>query len=165
MDSVQTSETSRRQDPLPSIDEWMSSLDFESTDSIPIPTRSSAGRGIKPTGADFVYSVNTADLDDVRCEIWKLTKNGDGAAPTAAVLFGDADADYDSAHDTAAKRGDSTAGPELHQATITDAGAPAYVGAGETLKARIYCDGDAGAAGVLAVQSISLRFSEMQLDR
>jgi len=132
---------------------------------IPIANRTTALRGIMPTGITANYAVDTADLDDVRFELWKVTQGADGAARTAAVLFGEDNADYDTDHNTPAERGDDSAGPELHRVTVTDAGTPAYMGASETLLLRIYCDGDAGAAGVLEVTSVVMRFTEQRIDR
>lgn len=131
---------------------------------IPVPSRTSASKGIKPTGLRVNYSVATADAADVRFELWKVTQGADGAARTAAVLFGDADEDYDAAHDTAVKRGDDTAAPELHLAVVSDAGTPAYLAAGETLMLRCYVDGDAGPASVVTVTSAVLLFSETLVD-
>jgi hypothetical protein len=111
--------------------------------SIPIGNNTTASKGIKPTGLKVNYTVDTADAEDIRCELWKVTQGADDAARTAAVIFGDADGDYDAAHDTAAERGDDTTNPELHLATVTDAGTPAYLGAGESLLFRFYCDGAA----------------------
>lgn len=131
---------------------------------IPVPSRTTASKGIKPTGLRVNYSVATADVADVRFELWKVTQGADNAARTAAVLFGEDDADYDGDHNTAAERGDDTAAPELHLAIVTDAGTPAYLGAGETLMLRCYVDGDAGAAGVVTVTSAVLLFSETLVD-
>lgn len=131
---------------------------------VPVPTRTTASKGIKPTGLRVNYQVATADVADVRFELWKVTQGADNAARAAAVLFGEDDADYDGAHNTAAKRGDDTAAPELHLAIVTDAGAPAYVGAGESLLLRCFVDGDAGAAGVVTVTDAVLLYSETLVD-
>lgn len=131
---------------------------------IPVPSRTAASKGIKPTGLRVNYSVATADAADVRFELWKVTQGADGAARTAAVLFGDADEDYDAAHDTAVKRGDDTGAPELHLAIVTDAGTPAYLAAGETLMLRCYVDGDAGPASVVTVTNAVLLVSETLVD-
>ena len=131
---------------------------------IPISNRTSADRGIKPTGLTANYNVDTADADDVRFEVWKRTQGADGAAPTAAVLFGEDNADYDAAHDTPAKRGDDTAAPELHKATITDAGAPAFLAANESLLLRVYVDGGAGGASDVVVNDVNLQFSHRNND-
>lgn len=127
---------------------------------IPIPTKRTAAKGIKPTGLLVNYTVATADVADVRFEVWKVTQGADNAARTAAVVFGEDNADYDAAHNTAVERGDDTAAPELHLATITDAGTPAFIGAGETLKLRCYVDGDAGAAGTVVVTSAVLLYTD-----
>lgn len=131
---------------------------------IPAPSRTTASRGIKPTGLRVNYSVATADVADVRFELWKVTQGADNAARTAAVLFGEDNADYDADHNTAAERSDDTAAPELHLAIVTDAGTPAYVAAGETLMLRCYVDGDAGAAGVVTVTSAVLLVAETLVD-
>lgn len=129
-----------------------------------IPHRTSTSRGIKPTGIVANYSVNTADLDDVLFEVWKVTQGADNAARTAAVLFGDDNADYDAAHNTTAERGDDTLAPELHKIIVTDAGTPAYLGAGETLLLRVKVDGDAGPNGVFILTSAVLKYTETSED-
>jgi len=129
---------------------------------VPVPTRSTASKGIKPTGLLVNYTVGTADANDIRFELWKVTQGADGVARTAAVLFGETDGDYDASHDTAAERGDDTANPELHLATVTDAGSPAYVGTGETLLLRVYVD-DPGSSVVVLTSAI-LTFSETLVD-
>jgi len=75
------------------------------------------------------------------------------------VIFGDQDAQYDADHDTSVKRSDNTAGPELHHTVVTDDGTPAYLGTGETLLLRVYCDGDAGGAAVVSLTNAILVFS------
>lgn len=129
-----------------------------------IPHRTASGRGIKPTGIVANYSVNTADLDDVRFELWKVTQGADDAARTAAVLFGDDNADYDAAHNTAIERGDDSTGPELHKVTVADAGTPGFLGAGETLLLRVYVDGDAGGAGAFVLTSAVLKYTLKPMD-
>ena len=130
---------------------------------IPAPNRSTASKGIKPTGLSVNYSVNTALLDDVRFELWKVTQGADGSARTAAEIVGADNADYDAAHNTAIERGDNFGAPELHLAVVTDA-APAYLGTGESLLLRVYVDGDAGAAGVFVLTSAILLYSETLVD-
>jgi len=49
---------------------------------VPIPARSAALKGIKPTGLLVNYEVDTAAPDDVRFELWKVTQGADGAART-----------------------------------------------------------------------------------
>ena len=95
--------------------------------------RGTASRGFKPTGLIAKYTVDTADATDVSFQVYKTTMGADNAARSTAILFGDVDGDYDAAHDTAAERGDDTTAPELHTATLTDAGTPAFMGTGEQL--------------------------------
>lgn len=129
----------------------------------PLPTRRTASKGRKVTGVVANYEVDTADLDDVRFELYKVSLGADDAARTRTLLGGDQDAEYDAAHDTSVKRGDDTNGPELHRAQVT-LPAPAYVAADEQIWLRIFCDGDAGGAGVLDVTAAKLLFSETLVD-
>ena len=129
---------------------------------VPMPHRSSASRGIKPIGLDVNYSVNTADATDITFELWARTLGANGAAPTAAVLFGEDDADYDADHNTAAERGLDTAAPQLHRAIITNAGAPAYLGGDESLYLRIKVV-DPGTS-VVVITGAKLRYSETLVD-
>jgi len=129
---------------------------------IPMPSRTTASRGFKPTGIKVNYTVDTADASDIRAELWKVTQGADNAARTAAVIVGEADADYDAAHDTAAERGDDTTAPELHLAVVTDAAGAAYVGAGETLLLRFVVV-DPGTS-VVVLTSAVLLYSETLVD-
>ena len=100
------------------------------------------GLGDLPTGVVASYEAGTAVADDIRFELWKVTTPADGAARTAAVLCGQLDAHYDAAHNTAAKRGDIVGAPELHRIEMTNP-SPAALTADETLRVRVYIDGDA----------------------
>jgi len=119
-----------------------------------------AGNTVTVLGVDANYSVDTDDLDDVRFELWIETQGDDGSAPTAAVAMGEDDADYDDDHNTSTERGDDTAGPELHKVVMRNAGAKVTVAEGDVLKLRIFCDGDAGGAGILAVQNAKLIYAD-----
>lgn len=130
---------------------------------VPLPARTAASKGRKVTGLAVNYEVNTADVEDVRAELHKVTLGADGAARTKAVLGGEADAHYDSAHDTPTKRGDDTAAPELHRAVVT-LPSPAYLAADEQLWLRLFVDGDAGAAGVVDFTAAQLLFDETLVD-
>jgi len=125
----------------------------------PAPTVASS-----PLGSPRTTTSTRPTQTNVRFEVWKRTQGADGAAPTAAVLFGEDNADYDAAHDTPAKRGDDTAAPELHKATITDAGAPAFLAANESLLLRVYVDGGAGGASDVVVNDVNLQFSHRNND-
>lgn len=132
--------------------------------AVPLPARSTAGKGRKITKIVANYEVNTADVDDVRFELYKRTLGADGAARVlSAALAGDVDAHYDANHDTAAKRGDSTAGPELHRAEIT-VPSPAYIAADEQFFVRLVVDGDAGVAGVVDITGVQVEYSETLID-
>lgn len=131
--------------------------------TIPLRGRTTAGKGLTITGYKFQYSVATADVEDVRGELWKETQGADGSAPTAAVVAGQTNSHYDAAHDTAAERGDDTGGPEQHTATVT-LPTPEHLGAGEILKFRFYVDGDAAPSGVVALKNLILLGSESLVD-
>lgn len=107
-------------------------------------------------GVDANYSVNTADLDDVRFEIWEETLASTGSAPTAAVAFGEADADYDAAHDTAAERGLDTAAPQRHRVSMRNAGDPVVAAAGKVYKLRVLVDGDGAGSGAFVLNNAQL---------
>lgn len=130
--------------------------------AVPMPHRSSASKGIKPTGLDVNYRVGTADATDITFELWARTLGANGAEPTAAVLFGEDDADYDADHNTAAGRGLDTAAPQLHRAIITNAGVPAYLGGDESLYLRIKVV-DPGTSAVV-ITGAKLRYSEIPND-
>ena len=127
--------------------------------TLPTPPTGPSGT-ITPLGIDANYSVNTADLADVRFELWKETVGADGSAPTAAVLMGEDDADYDDAHNTAAERGDDTGGPEEHKIVMRNAGAAVAVGPNDVLKLRVFVDGDAGPAGVFVLKNAKLVYAD-----
>lgn len=107
-------------------------------------------------GVDANYSVATADLEEVRFELWAETLGANGAAPTAAVLFGEVDADYDADHNTAAERGLDTANPQLHRITMRNAGDPVVALPGAVYKLRVLVDGDAGPTGVFVLNNAQL---------
>jgi hypothetical protein len=127
---------------------------------IPLPARTAASKGSKPTGVRVNYTVATADLDNVRFEVWKVTEGANGAARTAVCLFGDDNADYDADHNTDAERGLDTANPQLHLAVVTDAGAPAYLEAGESLKLRCFVESDPGGNGAFVVTGATMAYSQ-----
>ena len=61
-----------------------------------------------------------------------------GAASTGAILAGDNDTDYDTDHNTKAKRLLSTGAPQLHLATVTiPSGEQAYLVDGAQLFLRV----------------------------
>lgn len=129
---------------------------------IPVRARTSTGKGIKATGVKLVYSVNTADAQDIRAELYKRVIPADNAAPAAPTLLGgDQNAHYDDAHNTAAERGDDTGAPENHTLTMT-LPAPAYLADGEQLLLRIFCDG--AATSVIVITDAILLYSETLAD-
>jgi hypothetical protein len=131
---------------------------------IPLPARTTASKGRKPTGLRVNYTVLTATADDVRFELWKVTQGADGVTRTAVVLFGEDNADYDASHNTAAERGDHTGAPELHLAIVTDAGVPVFLGAGESLKLRCFVEGNPGGTSVVTITDANLLYTEALVD-
>ena len=151
-------------DGLPVLTRTAAATTDEAWIEVPVPARTAASRGIRPTGLIACYTIDTASPDDIRFELWKRTLGADGAAASAVVLFGNVDGDYDAAHDTAAERVDDTGAPELHTATLTDAAGSVYLGASEQLIVRIIVDGDAGAAAAVVVTGLELLFAETPND-
>ena len=107
-------------------------------------------------GVDANYSAGVAVADDIRFEIWAETLGADNAAPTAAVLMGDDNADYDAAHNTAAERGDITAAPELHKIAMRNAGTPVVAEDDKVYKLRVLVDGDSGASNTFVLKNAVL---------
>lgn len=113
-----------------------------------LPNRTTASKGVKLTSVDVAYSLAGADTTDDDLEIWivKNTVGTDGNATTGAILAGDADTDYDGAHDTKAERLDPTGAPELHTATVTiPVGEQAYAADNETYWINFMVKDNAGA--------------------
>ena len=102
---------------------------------IKIPSRVTALKGIKLKGVKVSYTIASADVaaDELLFEIIKTTLPANGSGATAAVLAGDADADYDAAHDTKAER----LAAASHTLTVTiPVGEQAYLAANEILALR-----------------------------
>lgn len=124
---------------------------------IPAPSRGTADEGVRPLSVKANYEVDTANANDVRFEVWRVDQGADGAARTATVLFGNSNSHYDSAHDTAAKRGDSTGLPKLHGVTVTAPSTVEAIPAGSSLKLRVLVDGTLNSA--VKLTSALLRYS------
>jgi len=121
---------------------------------IPIATWTTALEGVKISSIKVIYSVATADLDDVIIKINKGGVPADGSISTVAnVAF-----TYDAAHDSAAERADDTGAPEYHTMTCT-IDTPGYIDASEKWDLEIATDGDAGATGVLDIYGIQINYS------
>jgi hypothetical protein len=123
----------------------------------PIPSYPSkvAGDPSQPyiTSIQMSYSVATADADDVRVEIVQMDFTADNAIPTAAIVAGATDAEYDADHNTAAERGDDTTNPEEHVMTMTPAvPTPVVQGAtaiGQYIQVAAECAGAAGSVVIV----------------
>ncbi|MCK9568724.1 hypothetical protein M0R72_07275 [Candidatus Pacearchaeota archaeon] len=104
---------------------------------IPLPKRNTASKGAKLKSVTVNYTVGgTIDTtnDIVLFHIVKQTLGADGSAPTGGVLAGDANEDYDAAHNTNAER--MAAG--THTATVTiPVGEQAYAADLETYALRV----------------------------
>lgn len=113
-----------------------------------------AGIMIKPISVTLVYSVDNADTgDDVQAQLITIAEPANGSAQAAAVvLAGDADADYDTNHNTAAKRVLDTGAPQQHTLTMTiPSGEQAFLAAGKTLALSVLVTEANDATGALAV--------------
>lgn len=109
--------------------------------------------------ATIHYSVETADLDDVlfifQTQIAPADNSGTWTATTAG---GDVNGDYDTAHDTAAERGDDTGAPEYHTCTVDLSGSS--VSQNDRIRLEVQVDGDAGGAGIFRLYDVSLGYTE-----
>ena len=116
-----------------------------------------SGAGRRPTGFRLVYSVNTADVNDVNIEVFQQAQPVDGSAPApVSISTGQT---YDSEHMTPAQRGDSTGAPEYHTLEATfDPALTDFLNAGDTLKAIITVDGTA--TGLVTIFDSSLLYQE-----
>ena len=105
-----------------------------------VPHRTTALKGIKLKSISVAYTLassNTTD-DDLEFHIVQQVLPVNGAASTGAVLAGDSDSDYDTSHNTKAKRLLSTGAPQLHLATVTiPTGEQAYLVDGAQLFLRV----------------------------
>lgn len=114
---------------------------------ITVPNRTGASAGVKLVSVDVAYTIDATDTtnDDLEIRIVKNTVGTDGNATTGTILAGDADADYDDAHNTKAERLDATGSPELHTATVTiPVGEQAFCADNETYWLQIKVTDNAG---------------------
>jgi len=119
--------------------------------------------GVKPISLVAQYEVGVADLDDVQLRIVKIVQGADGSAAVVSTLAGDVDADYDSAHDSAAERASSTGLPRLHTATVTaPAGERAFLREGEQLGVVVVVDGSA--TGTFVLKACRLKCARVLTD-
>jgi hypothetical protein len=104
---------------------------------IRIPKRTTASKGTKLQSVTVNYTIGgTIDVaaDKLQFQILKQTMGADGSAPTASILAGDDDADYDSSHNNQTKRMAAAS----HTVTVTiPAGEQAYAGDLESRALRV----------------------------
>jgi len=110
-----------------------------------LPHRTTALKGVKLTSLDISYTINGTDTtnDDLEFHITRQNIPTDGAAGAGVIEAGDADADYDTDHNTKAKRLDATGTPELHTCVVTvPVGEQEYVPDGYQyyLRVKVYDD-------------------------
>lgn len=121
--------------------------------------------GLKPASMVVQYEVDTADADDVRFLLQKVTEGADGSAATVVTLAGDVDADYDAAHNSAAERGDDTGAPELHTATVTiPTSERVFLAEGERLQVRVEVDAAGAATSVVTVKGARIKCHQVHTD-
>lgn len=130
---------------------------------LPLLAKTTALKGLKITSVKMAYTCNLADAgDDIQIHLIKRSMPANGAAPGAiTTVVGDADGDYDAAHDTAAERVLDTGAPEDHTLTMTNDD-QAYIADGETWALRIQVtEADDGTGGLsLIIKDINVYFSE-----
>ena len=110
---------------------------------IPLPHRTTASKGAKLTSIKASYVVSGgASSDVIQFLIQKQTLPADSSSATGSILAGDDDADYDTNHNTDAKRYASAS----HTLTVTiPTGEQAFIADGEQLYLNIKVT-DAGSA-------------------
>lgn len=131
--------------------------------SVSLICREAANKGLQLNAVDWMYSVDTADLDDVKGKVVMTEALANGTKPDAVALAGDNDVEYDTAHNTAAKRGADDAAPEQHRMTIT-VPSPEYIEADKGLDLRLAVDGDGGGSGVFKFYGALMKFSQTSVD-
>lgn len=103
---------------------------------ITVPSRTTALKGMKLNSVKIVATLGgTSDLtnDNFEIDIYKVTTPADASAPTGTVIGGAAvDADYDSSHNTKAKR----LALATHTVTVS-VHTPVYMAAGEQYYCRL----------------------------
>lgn len=126
---------------------------------VSLPTRSTTNKGIKPIGLKVKYVLGVADLDDVTFNLKRMTLPADGTdAFGNAATWGTTDAEYNTAHDTAAERGDKDAHAS-HTVLMTFA-SPSYApAADDMLFVKITVDGDAAGLGTFELDTVELLYS------
>lgn len=122
------------------------------------PSRTTALKGAKLKSVTVVATLggtlNTTN-DDFEVNIIKVTTPADASAPVGSVLAGDDGADYETAHNTKAKRlTDAT-----HTVVVTiPTGEQAYIATGEQLYVRIKVIDNANADLTFALKGATATF-------
>jgi hypothetical protein len=125
---------------VPTVTRTMATTDGLYLVEIKLPKRNAASKGAKLQSVTVSY-VNGGTIDTTNdilfVYIIKSTLPTTGSAATGAILAGDADADYDAAHDTKAER----LGSGNHTCTVTiPVGERAYAADRETFWLEVYVD-------------------------
>lgn len=88
--------------------DWTASSESAQYYAMPIVPlhRTATGKGIRLKSVTVTYSVGSADTSNDVLQFWivKQIIPENGSTPTATVLAGDSDSDYDDNHNTSAKR-------------------------------------------------------------
>lgn len=132
---------------------------------LPLKAKTTPTKGVKITGVKVAYSCNGEDnTDDFQVRLLKRVLPADNAAPVAAVIIaGDADGDYDVAHNTAALRVDDAGAPENHTLTMSvPIGDQAYIADKESWQLCFYVNeaNDAGHALTIIVKDVQVLYTE-----
>ncbi len=107
---------------------------------IPLETKITSNKGVKIKDVKVAYNVTNADTgDDIQIHLCKRTMPSDNSAPSSiSTIAGDANTDYDSSHNTAALRSNSTGGHANNTMTMSVPEADkAYIAEGESWFLRV----------------------------
>lgn len=124
---------------------------------VSVPNRESSTRGVKPTGCQVSYAITGETAVDVQVQLLLVTPQATGTAPTATVLFGDADADYGADHNTSAER----VTVAEHTMTLTNAGTAAVLDGDSKLVMKFYFNGTGKASAVFIIRNAVLHYTEV----
>ena len=132
---------------------------------LPLKAKSTASKGVEITAVKMAYECNTSDAgDDIQLHLCKRSIPADGNAPGAlTTIAGDADADYDADHNTAAKRVDETGAPEQHTLLMSvPGGDQAYIADDEAwfLRIKVVEANDVTAALDIVIRDIQVKYNE-----
>jgi hypothetical protein len=126
-----------------------------------IPHRTTASKGIKVTSVKVSYTVASADTaaDLLQFQLLKQVIPADSSGATGAILVGDSDSDYDTSHNTDAKR----LATASHTLLVTvPVGEQAYLADGEQLYLKVKVTDASGANLALVLTGAVVNYDVAQ---